>query len=361
MNLAYVLYSLDSAESGVSKKIANQAASWVELGHKVTVIRGGPSDKRDGYEKACARAGAKLVYRATDGAVGRWGRWLGLKKIMRAGNFDAVYHRFDLATPGLVAAMEPGKWVVELNTNDLTEYAIAPGLRNSYNKWTRNGLFRRAAGAVFISEELSRSPTFAAFNSHRLVLGNGGDFSVKPTPAPAATDPVVLLFMAGEGQEWHGIDKLPLLARENPDWKILVLGVSRYDSAEPLPPNLEFHPRMTREQYEPIVAKCAAGIGSLGLHRIQMFEGSPLKVREYAAFGLPLILACRDVDVPERAPYALYIPNTEDNIATSLPDIREFVEKWRGRRVPREQVAHMDWKVKERTRLDFIRKVVGAR
>jgi hypothetical protein len=83
-----------------------------------------------------------------------------------------------------------------------------------------------------------------------------------------------------------------------------------------------------------------------------MFEGGPLKVREHAAFGLPLILACRDVDAPEDAPYALYIPNTEDNIAMSLPAIRDFVEKWRGRRVPRERVAHMDWAVKEQKRLE---------
>jgi hypothetical protein len=136
--------------------------------------------------------------------------------------------------------------------------------------------------------------------------------------------------------------------------------VSKFESAEPLPPNIEFRSRLTREQYEPIVGKCTAGIGSLGLHRIQMFEGGPLKVREYAAFGLPLILACRDVDVPEDAPYALYIPNTEDNIAMSLPAIRDFVEKWRGRRVPREQVAHMDWAVKEQKRLEFIGRVTVA-
>jgi len=165
--------------------------------------------------------------------------------------------------------------------------------------------------------------------------------------------------MAGEGQKWHGIDKLPLLAKANPDWKILILGIAHFDSSEPLPANIEFRARLTREEYAPIMAKCTAGIGSLGLHRIQMFEGSPLKVREYAAFGLPLILACKDVDVPESAPYALYIANSEDNVAKSLPPIREFVQKWRGRRVPREQVAHMDWAVKEKTRLDFIRRVAG--
>ena len=360
MNLAYILYSLDSAESGVSKKIANQVGAWVGAGHRVTVIRAGLSTHREGYEKANQAVGARLIYRVTEGAMGRWGRWVGLKKTLRAENFDAVYHRFDLATPGLVEAMTAGKWTVELNTNDLTEYALAPGLRNTYNRWTRNRLFRRAGGAVFVTRELSQAPAFEAFGKERLVLGNGGDFSVKPAPAPSVNDPVILLFMAGEGQEWHGIDKLPLLAKANPDWKILVLGVAKWNSSETLPRNIEFRGRMKRDEYEPIVAKCAAGIGSLGLHRIQMFEGSPLKVREYAAYGLPMILACKDVDVPENAPYALYLPNSEDNVEKSLPAIRDFVEKWRGRRVPREQVAHMDWKVKERTRLEFIARVAGV-
>jgi hypothetical protein len=359
MNIAYILYSVDSALSGVSKKIANQVASWVNEGHRVTLIRAGPTRNREDYERACVASGARLIYRPANGAIGRWGRWLGLKKILRQEKFDAIYHRFDLAAPGLISAMEPGKWTVELNTNDWNEYALVPGLRNTYNRLTRNSLFRRAGGSVFVTRELSESPAFAAFNSRRLVLGNGGDFSIKPAPAPAASDPVALLFMAGEGQEWHGIDKLPLLAKSNPIWKILVLGVSRFESSEPLPPNIEFKPRLKREEYEPMVAKCAAGIGSLALHRIQMFEGSPLKVREYAAFGLPMILACKDVDVPEHAPYALYIPNREDNIATSLPVIRDFVEKWRGRRVPRDLVEHMDWAVKERTRLKFIQRVAG--
>jgi hypothetical protein len=42
------------------------------------------------------------------------------------------------------------------------------------------------------------------------------------------------------------------------------------------------HACLTLGQYEPIVAKSTPGIGSLGLHRIQMFEGSPLKVRDHA-------------------------------------------------------------------------------
>jgi hypothetical protein len=56
--------------------------------------------------------------------------------------------------------------------------------------------------------------------------------------------------------------------------EFLSLGVSKFEFIEPPPPNIGFRARLTREQCEPIVAKSTAGIGSLGLHRIQMIEGS---------------------------------------------------------------------------------------
>jgi hypothetical protein len=95
------------------------------------------------------------------------------------------------------------------------------------------------------------------------------------------------------------------------------------------------------------------------MHRIPLEEACPLKVREYLAFGLPVLIGYTDTDIPARAPYALQIPNTEDNVATRVKEIRTFVEGWRGRRVPREMVAHMDWSVKEEARLRFISRVCG--
>jgi hypothetical protein len=111
---------------------------------------------------------------------------------------------------------------------------------------------------------------------------------------------------------------------------------------------------MTRREYEPLIAGCTAGIGTLALHRKGMDEACPLKVREYLAYGLPVILGCADADIPKDADYALHIPNTENNVAEHLPEIQSFVESWRGRRVPRTQVAHMDWAAKETSRLRLL-------
>ena len=39
---------------------------------------------------------------------------------------------------------------------------------------------------------------------------------------------------------------------------------------------------------------CDIGIGSLGMHRIRMYDGYTLKLREYTARGIPYIFAYND-------------------------------------------------------------------
>jgi hypothetical protein len=238
---------------------------------------------------------------------------------------------------------------------------LHPGFRSFYNRISRGRLFSRAGGSVFPTRELASDPDFKAFNSVREVIPNGGDFgSIAQAPAPSASGPIELLFMGSDGHAWHGVNKLPGLAAANPDWIINVLGVSNRVFPDGAPPNIKLRGWLARKDYEPLVASCTAGIGSLAMHRIPLKEACPLKVREYLAFGLPVILGYVDTDIPADAPYALHLPNTEDNVATHLAQIRNFVESWRGRRVPRESVKHMDWPVKEETRLRFIKRVAGV-
>jgi hypothetical protein len=89
-----------------------------------------------------------------------------------------------------------------------------------------------------------------------------------------------------------------------------------------------------------------------------MQEACPLKVREYLAYGLPVIIGCKDTDFTESAPFILRLPNSEDNIETSLSAIESFVSKWKGKRVPREAIAHLDLEVKESQRVKFFEDVL---
>lgn len=359
MKIAYILYWVDGVESGVFRKVLNQIRFWTGAGHDVMMLLAGPVERQSSYQAAVESAGAKLEYFPVAGAIGRWMRWRRLKRFLRLHSFSVIYHRFDLATPGLTAAMQSDNWVVEINTNDVSEYNLHPGLRAFYNRISRTRHFSRASASVFPTRELAENPVFAPLNSARAVIANGADFSKLPQlPPPNPNAPVELLFMGSDGHSWHGVDKLADLAAARPDWKIHAVGVSGAMFPNGKPPNIVAPGKMAQRDYEPLARSSIAGIGTLGLHRKAMHEACPLKVREYLAYGLPVILGYIDTDIPQQADYAVHIPNIEDNVVQNRERIISFVESWRGRRVAREQIAHMDWAAKEKARLDFMARFV---
>ena len=131
-------------------------------------------------------------------------------------------------------------------------------------------------------------------------------------------------------------------------------------SASTQPANLVFHGNLDRVGYEPLLAAATAALGTFGLYRKHMEEACPLKVREYLALGLPVIGACLDTDIPAEADYYLRLPNSGAPLQPHHAAIAAFVERWRGRRVPRPSVAHLDTTVKEAGRLAFMATIIRA-
>lgn len=64
---------------------------------------------------------------------------------------------------------------------------------------------------------------------------------------------------------------------------------------------------------------------------------------------------------PDGAPFLLRLPNVEDSVAPCFGAIDEFVRRWRGRRLDRASIAHIDAAGVEQRRLDFIRSVAAVR
>lgn len=71
--------------------------------------------------------------------------------------------------------------------------------------------------------------------------------------------------------------------------------------------------------------KSHIAVGSLGLHRIDMKEGSILKAREYCARGIPFLYGCSDPDFPNDFPYIMRIAGDETPI--NIEEIICFAEK----------------------------------
>lgn len=118
-----------------------------------------------------------------------------------------------------------------------------------------------------------------------------------------------------------------------------------------------FHGRLDRRDYEPLMYQADVAIGTMALYRKGMNEASPLKVREYLAYGLPVIIGYQDTDFPESVPFLLQLTNASGNLEHHLAEIDAFVQNWRGKRVLREQIQHLDNRVKEIVRLEYMDRI----
>jgi glycosyltransferase involved in cell wall biosynthesis len=294
----------------------------------------------------------------SSGRLNRLGATRAFAVLLAGSDADAVYVRYDLFAPPLRPDRDWPPVIVELNTDDRSEFKLRGRTVALYNGVNRRALIGHSTGAIFVSQELSRADSFALAPPRRLVLGNGVDLErVRPSPVPDNLRP--RLVFVGYPSPWQAVDKVIRLARALPEADIEIVGFSREELGETTP-NVVAHGRLRPSEVSTVLGRCDIGIGTLGLHRKSMDETSPLKVREYLSYGLPTIIGNRDTDFLQTDPwFLLEIPNTEDNVEQATGRIREFVAAVKGRRVARVEIANLDLRAKEIQRLAFIAEVAG--
>jgi glycosyltransferase involved in cell wall biosynthesis len=282
-----------------------------------------------------------------------------LVRAMRAFNPDILYLRYQPFHPAMLGLPRRTVMVVEINMDDLHEYRLLSARRARYNQLTRDVVLKRARAMVFISHELCHAAAFQAYRVRREVITNGIDLSLYPElPAPTEGPPTLVFVANTVRLTWHGIDRLLRLAELRPGWRFDIVGLSAGDG--PTLPNVTWHGALERRALLGVLATADVGVGSLALYRNAKHEDSTLKVREYLAVGLPVLLAYRDPDVESLGDLTLRIPNTGTNVEDSIDEIDRFVESSRGRRVPRASVGHIDVVQKEQRRLALFADLLRA-
>jgi glycosyltransferase involved in cell wall biosynthesis len=242
---------------------------------------------------------------------------------------------------------------LEINSNDVTEYKVSYSrLINIYHTVTREFVLKNAVGFFFLTPEITKN--YLKYKKPYTTIGDSIDFARYPICDAPCNETPSLVFMGVGISPWFGIDKVILIAKHFPNWKFDIIGAFKSEFTEELPKNIVAHGRLSQKEYEKILLRSDIGIGTLALYRINMNETTPLKVREYLAYGLPTIIGYKDPDLPEPLPFILSLPNSESNVRDKLDDIKTFVEAWKGKRVPRSQISHLSLDVKENQRLEFI-------
>lgn len=360
MKIAYLMHWNEGPESGVFKKVAAQMAEWIALGHEVRLFLFTRRWKGEGHGGGEAvPADLPLVIQTYGKGPNRFAAFRMLLTRLEQWAPDAIYHRFDLYYAGLPRLLRRFPSILEINTNDLAEMRLGSRLRYLYHRLTRGLVLRSAGGFVFVSAEIGEEPHFKKYGQPREVIGNGFALSSATPSSPPSSVRVRLIFIGTPGQPWHGVDEIAALARLRPDWHFDMVGLQPGDMVGgSAPRNMEFHGRLSRLDYEPLLRQADVAVGSLALYRNRMNEASPLKVREYLAYGLPVIIGYKDTDFPKGVSFILELANEAGSTAKGLQDIENFVRTWKGRRVPASEVMHLDTAVKEAARVRFMERIV---
>jgi glycosyltransferase involved in cell wall biosynthesis len=337
---------------GILKKVMSQLGMWQDLGCQVCLF---VLTHQDSIVEATKRINPAIpvVTKRCRSMLDRFVQYPHLVETVRAWRPDLIYHRYAGYFPALAALASEIPMVMEINTDDIVEYRTASAAHHVYNSLTRLRLLTKSCGNVYVTKELSERPSFARLGKPGIVISNGIDLSLYHPLPPADNDRPRLAFMGSPAMAWHGVDKIYKFAEYYPDWNFDLIGPS--ENHRLAPKNLNVHGPLSRSAYEPILARADIGLGTLALHRIQMHEACSLKVREYLAFGLPVLLSNKDTDFPAPVPFILRLPNTPDNIEANIPLIRRFVVQVKGTRVPRDSILHLDVRVKEVQRVEFFR------
>jgi glycosyltransferase involved in cell wall biosynthesis len=355
MKIAYLIHWDLSRESGVLKKVLDQIEVWIREGNEVKLFALSPGPQ---IWEDLNRLSMEVVSRGT--LLTRFFKAHEMVRRIMAWKPHLTYLRFSTYYPSLELLMTAIPTFLEMNTDDLAEARTRYSrFRYLYHLLTRERILRKAQGFICVSQEIA--DRLSLYRKPTVVIANGINLSRYPSlPAPKNPNPR-LVFLGSPGHAWHGIDQIFWLAGHFTSWHFDLIGVEASDPdlrGKSLP-NLLAHGPLNRARYEKILAQSDIAIGTLALYRKKMDEASPLKVREYLAYGIPTIIGYQDTDFPQPVPYLLRLPNTPEGVREHAPAIEQFVNTWKGQRVLRQEIIHLDVNFKEREKLLFFRKVLG--
>jgi len=358
MRIAYVTIHIapELMRGGVGKKIKTQLDLWREAGHEVTLFSLTPDEIPFPDERQFIfDAKTNLLKRETNRASGL----MRMLESIREYRPDIIYLRFGLYSYPLHKLFKIAPTILEVNSDDRVEYSTRGRFFYWMNRLTRGLTFGSASGVVAPTRELTRIYPLKKKQSS-VVISNGVDVkAVEILPLPKNDKPVLTL-VGSPGMNWHGMDKLIQFAQSNPDVFVNIVGYSAKDVDVPIPSNVTMHGYLSYAQIREVLKKTDVACGTLALHRKNMEEACPLKVREAILYGLPLLLGYHDTDLSDlNLPTILQIPNTEDNLMTHVEQIRKFAYDMMGKRIDFNTVVpYLDQRKKEEARLAFFEKVI---
>jgi len=365
MRIAYVTIHVAPVimQGGVGRKVRGQISIWRDQGHEATLFSLTPA-KLSFADVRQFIFNTDVKFKSFQLIEREIHRLIALKRMLvaiREYRPDLIYLRFGLYSYPLHLLFKIAPVVLETNSNDLIEYRERGAFFNWMNRLTRNLTFGPASGLIVPSHELmemlnprGRKPA--------CVISNGINLKDVEIFPPTNNKSPVITLVGSPGMNWHGVDKLIKLAGLYPDLTVNIIGYSKNDAHFPVPENVHLQGFLSGGKLREVLSGTDAACGTLALHRKNMQEASPLKVREALAHGIPVVVAYIDTDLEKvDLDTILRIPNTEDNVMQNSERIRNFAYNMIGKRVDIASIApYLDQRRKEETRLTFFQTILDG-
>ncbi len=257
---------------------------------------------------------------------------------------DAVLFRYPFASPGLLQLVAKfGRQIIfEHNTIEQEEmlltqrkhfkklpFSLSPSyfsyflrsyvLKQTWESKFGSEILKSVIGGISVTHEIASYERSRAKGYNTICIANGAPkLNDAIYPAPEFHNRLKVVMVLGNKHVWHGIDRL-------------IEGLKRYRNAEvfieldfigftgeevPVVSSTDYYKISALGRYNPAQLEAAMqqyhlAVGSLALHKINLSEASPLKVRQCLMAGVPMVLGYTDTDVSNSktlSRYALNVP-----------------------------------------------------
>ncbi len=357
MKIAYLAEFDVFCNDGVGQKINQQMLAWDNEGieAKGFFISHSSGDKKSLSENINVYF-SFFMNRKTSFLKKQLNRMLAIHNLyseLKKYSPDVIYYRQNAWFPGLSKVLELAPVIMEANTDDLEEMKLFNKSKAFMYKSGRNKILERINGIVAVSYEIEK--LYENMSIPKCVIANGYDFNqcrAKPINKKKMNG-LNLIFVGTPNLPWHGVEHYIEMAEMFPEYNFHLVGV---DSPKKIK-NLKQHGWLDKDSLFELYKHMDIAVSTLALYRKGMEEASPLKSREYAYFGLPMIVGYIDTDL-DGEDFVLNIGNYEQAVLEHKEEIMQFIKEWSKKSIDLEYIKNkLDYTHKEKDRLSFMKKI----
>lgn len=232
--------------------------------------------------------------------------------------YEKVLLRYPLYDPVLRLFIQNSERIfLEHHTKEVEELALQHDKRWFTERYFGARWIAKFGGLVAVTREILDYELFRSkFDGAAFVAPNSIEISdirqMKELKANKDIEKIELLFVASSFERWHGLEEILEIFEKQTQIQALRLHLAGKMTPEQILraeaiENVFVHGELLKKELEKLYSTCDVGLSSFRLDLKGLEEACTLKVREYLAYGLPVILGHRDSGLPTTFKHSEFI------------------------------------------------------